>query len=298
MLSVVEEIIRPRSLDGNLGNGFKSQFAVVNGVKLHFVEGGEGPVVVLIPGWPQTWYAWRKIMPELASNYRVIAVDLRGMGESNRPETGYDTLTLANDISALMAHVGASRYSVVGHDIGMWVAYPLAATHGGQIEKLVVSEAHIPGVTPPVPMLQPPDVNARLTQFMFNRLPELPEFLIAGREAAYIRWVIEHMAYWPDRVAIDEYARAYSVPGAIKAGCEYYRAIPVTIQQNTDFKKQKLKMPVLALGGSHGAGKDTIETMKLIAEDVKARMIEQCGHYTPEECPEEFLREVMSFLSG
>src|SRR5438094_517705 len=113
-------------MTGTLALGFKSQFAIVNGVKLHFVEGGEGQrTVVLIPGWPQTWYAWRKIMPDVANMYHVVALDIRGMGESSRPESGYDTETLANDISALMDQLGISRYSVVGHDIGMWIAYRL-----------------------------------------------------------------------------------------------------------------------------------------------------------------------------
>jgi pimeloyl-ACP methyl ester carboxylesterase len=284
--------------DGNLGLGFQSEYAEVNGVKLHYVEGGQGQrTVVLIPGWPQTWYAWRKIMPELAKTYHVVAVDIRGMGDSSRPDSGYDTQTAANDVSALMSKLGVSRYSVVGHDVGMWIAYPLAAQHGQAIDKLVVTEALIPGVTPTPPMLLPPQVNAGLTQFMFNQLRDLPEFLVAGREAAYLRWVVGHLAYRPDRVAVDEYIRAYSVPGAMKAGFEYYRAIPLTTQQNQEFKKTKLTMPVLAIGGVLGAGAMTIETMKLVADKVQGAIIEQCGHYTPEECPGPFSELVKAFLA-
>src|SRR5437016_12241056 len=120
MLSDGAQVLQPRAYDGDLGLGFKSQFAIVNGVKLHFVEGGSGQrTVVLIPGWPQTWYAWRKVMPELARSYRVIAVDTRGMGDSSRPDSGYDAETAASDISALMSRLRAPRYSVIGHDVGL-----------------------------------------------------------------------------------------------------------------------------------------------------------------------------------
>jgi pimeloyl-ACP methyl ester carboxylesterase len=291
------EALKARSDDGDLGMGFKSEYADLNGVKLHYVEGGQGPgTVVLIPGWPQTWYVWRKVMPELAKTYRVIAVDTRGMGASSRPQDGYDTQTTASDISALMVKLHVSRYSVIGHDVGMWIAYPLAAQNGRPIEKLVVTEALIPGITPTPPMLLSPKANAGLTQFMFNQLRDLPEFLVAGREEAYLRWVVDHLAYRPDRVAVDEYVRSYSVPGAMKAGFEYYRAIPVTMQQNQALKKNKLAMPVLAIGGMIGAGETTIETMKLVSDNVRGAIVEDCGHYTPEECPDAFLKLVKPFL--
>ena len=296
--SVVAEELRARTDDGNLGLGFSSAYAEVNGVRLHYVEGGRGPrTVVLIPGWPQTWYAWRKIMPELARTHRVIAVDTRGMGESSRPDDGYDTQTAAADIRALMEKLGVPRYAVIAHDVGMWIAYPLAAQNPERIDRLVMSEALIPGVTPTPPMLLPPEVNAGLTQFMFNQLRDLPEFLIAGREDAYLRWVVGHLAYAPDRVAVDEYIRAYSVPGAMKAGFAYYRAIPLTMRQNQELKNSKLPMPVLAIGGVIGAGQTTIDTMKLVADNVEGAIIEQCGHYTPEECPGPFLQRVTAFLA-
>jgi pimeloyl-ACP methyl ester carboxylesterase len=236
-------------------------------------------------------------MPELAKAYRVIAVDTRGMGDSSRPTGGYDTETAANDLSALMTKLGVPHYSVIGHDVGMWIAYPLAALHRTAVDKLVVTEALIPGITPTPPMLLPPDANAGLVQFMFNQLPDLPEFLVDGREAAYMRWVVDHLAYRPDRVAVGEYIRAYSVPGAMKAGFEYYRAIPATVQQNQTLKKSKLTMPILAIGGMVGASETTIDTMKLVSDNVKGAILEECGHYTPEECPEQFLKLVQPFLA-
>jgi pimeloyl-ACP methyl ester carboxylesterase len=292
------EELKARADDGNLGLGFKSDYAEVNGVRLHYVEGGAGQkTLLLIPGWPQTWYVWRKVMSELAKDYRVIAVDTRGMGDSSRPEGGYDTATAAKDLSDLMHTLGVDHYSVIGHDVGMWIAYPLAAQHSDAIDKLVVTEALIPGVTPTPPMLLPPEANAGLTQFMFNQLRDLPEFLVAGREGPYLRWVVDHLAFRPDRVAVDEYTRAYAVPGAMKGGFAYYRAIPQTVQENQEFKKRKLAMPVLAIGGVIGAGETTIDTMKLVSDHAEGAIIEDCGHYTPEECPDQFLRVVKPFLA-
>jgi pimeloyl-ACP methyl ester carboxylesterase len=118
-----------------------------------------------------------------------------------------------------------------------------------------------------------------------------------GREAAYLRWIVDHLALRPDQVAVDEYVRAYSVPGAMRAGFEYYRAIPQTVQQNEEFKKRKLTMPVLAVGGSPGAGKATIETMRIVSDRVRGEIIDACGHYTPEECPEPFLKLITAFLA-
>jgi pimeloyl-ACP methyl ester carboxylesterase len=298
--AVAAEELNASADNGDLGLGFHSAFAEANGIRLHYVEGGTGErTVVLLPGWPQTWYAFRKIMPELANNYRVIAVDIRGMGESERPDGGYDTRTLAEDIHDLMGKLGVTHYSVIGHDIGMWLAYPLAALHGDEIDKLVVTEALIPGVSPTPPMLMPPEQNAGLTQFMFNQLRDLPEFLVAGREGPYLRWVVQHLAFRPDRVAVDEYIRAYSVPGAMKAGFAYYRAIPLTVKQNEELRKHKLTMPVLAIGGGAlGAGKTTIDTMKLVSDHVTGELIDECGHYTPEECPDEFLKLVKAFLAS
>jgi pimeloyl-ACP methyl ester carboxylesterase len=145
-------------------------------------------------------------------------------------------------------------------------------------------------------MLLPPKANAGMAQFMFNQLHDLPEFLVVGREEAYLRWVIGNLAYRPDRVAVEEYVRSYAVPGAMKAGFEYYRAIPLNIEQNQELKKKKLTMPVLAIGGVVGAGKMTIKTMKVVSDNVKGEIIENCGHYTPEECPEPFLKLVKRFL--
>jgi pimeloyl-ACP methyl ester carboxylesterase len=299
LLSAHAHELKARSDDGNLGLGFRSKYADINGVKLHYVEGGteRQKTVLLIPGWPQTWYMWRKVMPELAKDYRVIAVDTRGMGESSRPESGYDTETAASDLRELMRKLGADHYVVVGHDVGMWIAYPLAAQAGEAIDRLIVSEALIPGLTPNPPMLLPPDVNAGLAQFMFNQLQDLPEFLVAGREGPYLRWVVDHLAFQPDRVAVDEYIRAYSEPGAMKSGFAYYRAIPQTIRENQELAKRKLAMPVLAIGGVVGAGETTIDTMKLVSDHVEGVILKDCGHYTPEECPEKFLKLVTAFLA-
>jgi pimeloyl-ACP methyl ester carboxylesterase len=178
------------------------------------------------------------------------------MGESSRPEKGYDAGTMADDIGAQMASLHVQRYTVVGHDIGMWIAYALAAKYERAVDKLVMSEALIPGISPMPPLLQTSDKNLGLSQYVFNQLRDIPELLVAGREAEYVRWHFQQRAYYADRVAVEEYVRAYSVPGAMKAGFEYYRAIPLTMHQNQEFKKRKLGMPVLAIGAAFGAGEN------------------------------------------
>ncbi|HWW51926.1 MAG TPA: alpha/beta hydrolase [Verrucomicrobiae bacterium] len=284
--------------EGEIGDGFKSGYQTVGAIKLHYVAGGEGRPVLLVPGWPETWYAWRKVMPALARNRRVIAVDTRGMGGSGRPVGGYDMASTAADLHGLMNQLGYRQYAVVGHDIGMWIGYALAADFPHDVDRLAVIEAMIPGLTPTPPLFLPPEQNLRRWHFMFNQLPDLPEALIAGRERVFLSWLFEHYAYRPDMVAIDEYIRAYSVPGAMRAGFEYYRAIPETMAQNKKRAETKLEMPVLAIGGDHANGLTPKQTMEPVATKLSGGVLPECGHFAPEECPDALLELLLPFLSN
>lgn len=194
-------------------------YAHVHGLRLHYVTQGEGAPVLLIPGWPQTWYTWRHVMAALADNgYQAIAVDLPGMGLSDKPLDGYDTGTCAARLHALMGQLGHERYAVVGHDVGMWVGYALASDFPGVVNRLCLSEAVIPGLAPAPSIFAPPEQNIFLWHFMFNQLQDLPEALITGREAQYLRFMFEKWAVRLDRVAVDTYVQAYSAPGACVAG--------------------------------------------------------------------------------
>ncbi len=291
----------PAALASSVGPEFRSEYAeVAPGVRIHYVRGGAGEPVLLIPGWPQTWYVWRHVMPQLAAaGYEVVVPDTRGMGQSSRPSFGYDMGTIGADLHRLMAErLGHERYAIVGHDIGMWVAYAMAADRPQAVERLALIEALIPGITTSPPMFMPQSENRLLWHFMFNQLPDLPETLISGREEAYLGWLFDNYAYRPGTVARDEYMRAYAPPGAMRAGFSYYRAIPETIAQNEERAKRRLAMPVLALGGEFGTGDLPRTSMAPVAASLSGGVLAGCGHYVPEECPVELTERLLPFLAA
>ena len=278
---------------------FTSHYVRVNGVRLHYVMGGSGEPLLLIPGWPESWYAWRHIMPELAQNYTVIAVDPRGVGDSDKADSGYDFDNLATDMAQLMEQIGYDSYRVVGHDVGMWIGYAVAAKYTERVSSLAVIEAVIPGVADAPTIFQPPAKNEKIWHFMFNQLSDLPETLIEGKEREYLKWLFDNKAYRTSAISpidLDEYVRIYSIPGSIRSGFEFYRAIPQSIKQAQQWQQQKLPMPVLAIGGSESTATGPLETMKKVADNVSGGQIQSCGHYLPEECPEELLQRLNKFM--
>ena len=271
-----------------ISKNFSDGYAIVNEdkVRLHYFIGGKGPALLLIPGWPQTAYTWHNIMPELAKHFTVIAVDPRGTGNSNRPLTGYDTDNVAKDMHELMQSLGRQRYQVVGHDVGMWIGYSLASNYPEEIEKIVLSEAGIPGLDP-----------LRSWHFAFNQLLDLPEELVAGKERIYLEWIFNSFAYRPTDIAIEEYVRAYSKPGAMRAGFAYYRAIPQSIEQNKKHALTALKMPVLTIGGQYARGLGLKSMLEPVAINVSASEVLGAGHYPQEEAPEAMLEALLPFLT-
>jgi pimeloyl-ACP methyl ester carboxylesterase len=151
-------------------------------VRLHAVIGGDGPALLLVHGWPGSWYYWRLVMPALARDFTVIAVDQRGIGLSDKPEDGYDTATLANDLVALMDALGNERFALAGVDTGMLIAYAVAADHPDRVDRLIVGEAPLPGITPPTPLIIPDAAKARLWHIPFNQQEKVNEQLVSGRE--------------------------------------------------------------------------------------------------------------------
>jgi pimeloyl-ACP methyl ester carboxylesterase len=168
---------------------FSHHTASVNGIQLHYVIGGHGDPVVLLHGWPETWYAWHKVMPALAKNHTVIVPDLRGLGDSSKPPTGYDGKTVAEDIHQLVTQLGFKSIFLVGHDIGVFVAYPYAAAHPTEVKGLAVWEAPDPGFF--VPGRSP------LWWVLFHQIPDVPEALVQGKEMTYLSWFYQHLAYDP-----------------------------------------------------------------------------------------------------
>lgn len=276
-------------------------------VALHYVECGRGKPLLLIPGWPQSWYAWRLVMPALAmTGRRVIAVDPRGLGDSDKPENGYDLATVAQDLHQfaesleLLAH---GPLDVAGHDIGAWIAYAWAADWPRDIGRLALYDAALPGITPPAPAGIPSEeANIRTWHFSFNRLEALPELLVEGRERAYLNWLFRaklRNASAITQADLDEYTRVFSAPGAARAGFAYYRSLfnDGGLQQNQARATRRLSMPVMAWGASGGVGDALVRTMEGVADIVAGGTIEACGHYVPEEAPDTVVRHLAGFFA-
>jgi pimeloyl-ACP methyl ester carboxylesterase len=279
---------------------FTSRYVNAGQVRLHAVIGGDGPPLLLVHGWPQTWYQWRLVMPALARQFTVIAVDQRGIGLSDKPTSGYDTGTLANDLIALMDALGYRRFAMVGFDTGMPIGYALAADHPERIERLVVGEAVVPGVTPSPPLLASGPVNTRLWHIAFNRLAgAVNEGLVRGRESIYFGAEYANSAGTPLPAEVVKYYidRLASDPEALRGSFEWYRAIDITTAQNERRKAQRLTLPVLAVGGAKGVGEGVASTMKLVADHVQSAIISGSGHWVAEEAPEPLLTVLTAFLA-
>ncbi|EEY77661.1 hydrolase, alpha/beta domain protein [Acinetobacter calcoaceticus RUH2202] len=281
----------------NSHNEFQHHYTHIESKKLHYVTLGEGPAVLLIPGWPQTWYAWHKVMVELAKQgYQAIAVDLPGTGNSAPLDGSYDTGRIAKILSTLMTELEYPTYSVVGHDIGMWVAYALASDFPESVTRLAVTEAVIPGLAPAPPIFVEPSENIFLWHFMFNQTLDLPEALITGREDTYLNYMFDKWSWHKDKVAIETYIEAYKIPGRLTAGFNYYRSIPETIRQNKIRETKSLDMPVLAIGAEHATDNAPYETMKKVSPYLTSAIVKDCGHFIMEEQSETFSSLILDFL--
>jgi pimeloyl-ACP methyl ester carboxylesterase len=275
---------------------FSHHMAEVNGVKLHFVSGGIGEAVVLLHGFPQTWYEWHRIMPALAERYTVIAPDLRGMGASSKPTSGYDNQTVAEDIYQLIRHLGLEQISIVGHDVGAPVGYAYAAAHRDDVRRLVIIESAISGTESPQMM----ELGQSYWHIGFHAEPDIAESLIVGRERIYLSWFYRKFGYNPaafTEADLDEYVRWYSAVGAIRSALQYYRYGQQDFAQNKESKKQKLTMPVLAIGGEHSLGKYVEMLMQEFASNIRGSVFKDYGHWIAEEQSEEITRQLLTFLS-
>ena len=276
---------------------FTHHTAVANGVHLHYVTGGQGDPVVLLHGWPQTWYEWRQVMPALAEHYTVIVPDMRGLGDSAKPPTGYDARTVAADIHELVQQLGYSSVFLAGHDLGAWVAYAYAAAHRDEVRRLAVLEI-IPA-DDPILSFTTLNPQGSLWHFSFHFLRDLPEALIAGRERLYLSWFYRYGAYNPaaiDEAAIDEYVRCYASEGGLRSGFEYYRALFTNIEQTKEDARTKLEVPLLALGGAASLGQVLAQEWPKYAANVQAEVVPQAGHWIPEEQPALLRERLLAFF--
>jgi len=271
-----------------------SRTAEVEGVKLQYLTAGHGPAVVLLHGYTQTSRMWKPIIPLLAERFTVIAPDLPGIGASEIPADGLDMKTAAIRIHALVRSLGVEKARVVGHDIGLMVAYAYAAQFPTEVEKLVVMDAFLPGVAGWESVYD----NPRIWHFRFNG--PTPEALVRGRERTYF----EH--FWNDFAAdrthsIPEadraaYAAAYARPGRMRAGWAYFVAFPQAAKDFAELSKTQLTMPVLAIGGEKANGELLGRQMKIVASDATTVVVKGSGHWVLEERPKETTDALLKFL--
>lgn len=281
--------------------GFSSAFAELGEVDLHYVSGGEGPPVMLVHGFASTWYEWRKVMPGLVeAGYQVIVPDLRGLGDSSVPTAGYDKLTAANDLYELAQSLGLETFYLVGHDIGLQIAFALATEHPEVVGKLVLLEAPIPDETIyTFPALTPAGPGA--WHFGFFNLPDLPESLVAGQEREFHEYFVRNIAVNQNAFTdadFEEYARTYAQPDKLSAAFNYFRAFSEDVERNSALDETALSMPVLALGAEFSLGEFVAQQVSTYGTDVQGGVIEGSGHWIPEEAPEAFLDTLLTFLGG
>lgn len=271
--------------------------ALANGVRLYYRLSGSGPAIVLLHGWPQTGREWDRVVPALAKIGTVIVPDLRGSGLSDKPESGFDKVTLAKDIDALVSALGFERYAVVGHDIGAMTAYPAAALARGRVTKLAFLDVPLPGIPPWDDVLADP----RVWHFAFHAQRDLAEALIQGREYIYVERFIRDRAFNPAAIPneeIAEYARRLAAPGTLRASLGYYRTFAADAAANRDFAKEKLRIPVMGIGGDRRWG----PAMQGIVDDIaiggRGATLKDCGHWLAEEQPDALAALLVEFLKS
>lgn len=270
--------------------------------RLHYVTAGEGPrTLVLVHGFPQTWWAWHRVIPRLArQGFRVIAPDYRGAGNTWRPLSGYDKKTMAWDIHRLVRDHLQIRDPIllVGHDIGLMVAYAYAQSFRDEVSRLVLMDAPLPGTEVFARMRSDP----RVWHFAFHNARDVPESLVAGRERIYLKAFFNARIFNGGAIGetdLDIYTTAFSTPGGMRAGFELYRAFDQDVADNTAFlqKSGKLDIPVLAMGGTLGTFGPVVEQMvREVAHDVRGIRIPGTSHWIGEENPQGFVEALTDFF--
>jgi pimeloyl-ACP methyl ester carboxylesterase len=280
-------------------DSFTSRYIEAGGLRQHVVSGGDGPPLLLVHGWPQTWYAWRLVMPALARDFEVIAPDQRGIGLTDQPHDGYDPGTLADDLVALMDDLGHQRFAVVGTDTGLPIGYALAADHPDRVERVALAEVPgPPGAVPSPPFFAPEPLNDRLWHIAVNRLDEVNEQLVRGREDIYFgyEFAIQAGPGLPDDV-IDYYVGLLQDPDSLRGSFAFYREWDTMMAQNAERAKRPLTMPVLGIGGEASNGANVGSAFKSLANDVQTAVISGAGHWFAEEAPEETVAALTAFLA-
>ena len=286
------------NLPAGFTDTFTSRYIDAHGLRQHAVIGGQGPPLLLVHGWPENWYTWRLLMPALARDFEVVAVDQRGVGLTDKPQDGYDTGTLAGDLAAMMDELGHQRFAVVGHDTGFAISYALAADHADRVARVGLLELPgSPGTAPPPPLFLPGPLNDRLWHLTFNRIDGLNEQLVAGREDVFFRWEFDAAAKRLADDVIGYYVGLLSNPDSLRGSFGWYRALEASIAQNEQRATRRLTMPVLGIGGEMSFGENVGNGVRAVADDVQSLVIPGTGHFLAEESPDELLAALTAFLA-
>jgi pimeloyl-ACP methyl ester carboxylesterase len=273
----------------------QSKFAEVNGVRLHYLVAGKGDPVVLLHGYAETSHMWLPLIAKLADKHTVIAPDLRGFGQSSAPADGYTKAAMAQDIHALVKNLKYDRIRLVGHDIGLMVAYAYAAQYPAEVDRIVLMEAFLPGVG------EWNNVFLLRDLWHFHFFGQTPLALVTGRERIYLDHFWNDFAADPAKSVPEAdrqfYAKAYAQPGHMKAGMEVFRAFPKDAEDFAGFARTKLPMPMLVLSGEKAGGPFLIEQGKMVASNVEGVLVKGRGHWLMEEAPEQVIPKLVEFLN-
>lgn len=281
--------------------GFAHGFEVAGGVRYHYVRGGEGEPVILLHGWPTTWYLWHKMMPELAeAGYDVIAVDTRGRGATGMTDGGYDVKTIAVDLKALVDALELERPNIVSHDLGGQVAFSYASDYPDAIDTLTIVESFVPDTN--FGALENPALDQNFWHFGLHDAEDVTEMLLRDKMPEYVGYFLDNFSYNQDAISDAEaaiYAQSHMRPGRLTAGLEYYRAIEKNVADaEAQIADGPLEMPLLAVAGEIGIGFYLLGQIDGYASDVTKATLEQCGHWIPSECPDKLLDLVLPHLGG
>lgn len=273
-----------------------------DGQRWHVVEAGDPnhTTIVLVAGFPQSAYAWRRVIPLLSENLHVLAVDLPGQGYSAAPSDGYDTATTARRINALLRRLDVGPHFYVGHDVGAWVGYAYAHLFEEDLRGVALLDANIAGVTLPDSIPLGSDT-WRSWHFLFNAVLDLPEALLEGRERLLIEWFFAGKAEsWKatfSEADVDEYVRAYQTPGVMRGMLGYYRAVLRDIDDHAKFALRPTAVPILALGGDAGSAPDLLEKLSPRVQNIRGGLVPDSGHYIPEEQPAYLAAALHDFVA-
>jgi pimeloyl-ACP methyl ester carboxylesterase len=273
----------------------QSKFVEVGGVRLHYLIAGKGDPVVLLHGYAQTSHMWLPLIAKLADKHTVIAPDLRGFGQSSAPADGYTKAALAQDIHELVKNLKYDHIRLVGHDIGLMVAYAYAAQYPAEVDRIVLMEAFLPGVG------EWNNVFLLRDLWHFHFFGKTPLALVTGRERIYLDHFWNDFAADPAKSVTEAdrrfYTRAYAQPGHMKAGMEVFRAFPKDAEDFAGFAKTKLTMPMLVLSGEKAGGPFLIEQGKMVASNVEGVLIKGSGHWLMDEAPDAVIPKLVEFLN-